>query len=421
MPTAANTFNNSIDLLGWPYTVIGGGRRKNFAKYGSWRSEVEVQIRGKGWQWKKDGSNDYDELLMECVGLEDFPSLGATLIRWNPKTDDTKPAHKALKELMLDCFNKVRESRGKRRIAGAREELLAEAGQDEEDEGAATEGRVPRKRARFEDVRPVVIYILDPQDDRHHPAAGKWNWSAQGVKRLGVLYESSLNQLHCKVSSYRPDGRKVREIIGALKNARDEDGDDLKVPADATHIRSDDELFGFLRLTGAVPAKLLIVLYRDPAVRANSAPPARGNPSRYYFNLGRFDGPEYYVDEVEDSGEEVPKRAGGKRGVPHIDHKFEESLEDCRRRIRRQQRQLGTLEVKHKAAFPDTVHDSDPGGELRVLCYGEEDGLSGMQVVWFKEVIVDYVADLAVRRTANMAAGRGLTDDQIKIAVVDQV
>jgi len=59
MPTAANAINNSIDLLGWPHTIVGGGRRKNSSRYGSWRTEVEVKIKGKGWQWKKDAGQEY--------------------------------------------------------------------------------------------------------------------------------------------------------------------------------------------------------------------------------------------------------------------------------------------------------------------------------------------------------------------------
>jgi len=67
----------------------------------------------------------------------------------------------------------------------------------------------------------------------------------------------------------------------ALENALDEDGDDIKVLADAMHIRSNADPDGFLRLAGAVPINLLLVLYRDTTVKAHSAPLAGGNPSRY--------------------------------------------------------------------------------------------------------------------------------------------
>ncbi|KAF8424471.1 hypothetical protein BGX38DRAFT_1279386 [Terfezia claveryi] len=316
MPTAANAINNSIDLLGWPHTIVSGGRRKNSSRYTSWRNEVEVRIRAKGWQWKKDRGNDCAAFQMECVGLDDFPASGAAVIRRDLQTDDTKPTHKALNELMLDCFKKVRESHGKRKRAAAREELAAGAGQVEDKEGADAEERAPSKRGRFEDRHPVVIYILDPED------------------ALGVLYEASLNALHVKVSFQLPDGRKT------------------------THIRSDDELDAFLRLTEARPIKLLIVLYRDPAVRANSPPPAVYNASTYYFNLDRFDGPEYYMDEIEDSEEEVARRIGGRRG-------FYE----------------GTINLR--------------------------------KVVQFRAVVADYITDLAARAAANTEAGRGLTNRQL--------
>jgi len=50
MPTPANAINNSIDLLGWPHTIVGGGRRKDSSRYSNWRTEVEVKIKAKGWQ-----------------------------------------------------------------------------------------------------------------------------------------------------------------------------------------------------------------------------------------------------------------------------------------------------------------------------------------------------------------------------------
>ncbi|KAF8426777.1 hypothetical protein BGX38DRAFT_1301530 [Terfezia claveryi] len=305
MPTAANAINNSIDLLGWPTR-----------SYTSWRNEVEVWIRAKGWQWKKNEGNDYAVFQIECVGLDDFPASGATVIHRDPQMDDTKPTHKALNELMLDCFKKVWESRRKQKRAAAREELAAGAGQVEDKKGDNAEERTPTKRVRFEDGHLFVIYILDPEDAVYHPQPRVWNWNVTGVKKLGVLYKASLNALHINVSSQLPDGQKMREIIGSLEDPDPVAGDPLMIPPQTTHIRSDDELDAFLRLTEARPIKLLIVLHRDPAVRANSPPPAVCNVSMYYFNLGRFDGPEYYMDEIEDSEEEVARRTGGRRGVP---------------------------------------------------------------------------------------------------------
>jgi len=311
---------------------------------------------------------------------------------------------------MLDCFKKVRESRNKRRRTAAREDMAAEA----EEADVEDPPKVGNKRARLETGRPVMIYILYSRDQVHHPA-GKWNWDVVVVKTLGVIYELSLNDLHLKVSSHLPDGQKVREIIEALEDAGDiEDVNDT--PADATHIRSYDELDTFLRLTEAKPIKKLVILHRKRGTRANSALPAGGNLQKYYFDLKHFDGPEYYVDEVEDSDEELGKRAGGKKGVPRKDHKFEETLEDIRRRIRRQEELLATMEEMYKAAFPAAIHGSDPGGNLRKLCYGVEDNLSGKDAIRFRTVVAAYLADMAARR-----ASEGRTEDTIREDALEQV
>ena len=116
----------------------------------------------------------------------------------------------------------------------------------------------------------------------------------------------------------------------------------------------------------------------------NTPPPPGTNANTFYFPLGRFDGAEYYVDSLDDSDAEVRGRVGGKRGVPQVDHKFDERLEDIRRRIRRQEDLLAKLEMKHKALFAAAVHDADPGGDLRVLCFGPNDDLTGKKVVAFR-------------------------------------
>ncbi|KAF8437826.1 hypothetical protein BGX38DRAFT_1273856 [Terfezia claveryi] len=296
--------------------------------------------------------------------LDDFPASGAAVIRRDPQTDDTKPTYKALNELMLDCFKKVRESRGKRKRAAAREELAAGAGQVEDKKEPTQKRGLPARGAglRIDTQLSFTSWIQRMRYTIHSLGFG-----------IGMQ----------QVSSQLPDGRKVREIIGLLEDLDPAAGDPLMIPPQTTHIRSDDELDAFLRLIETQPIKLLIVLHRDPAVRANSPPPAVCNASTYYFNLGRFDGPEYYMDEIEDSEEEVTRRTGA------------------------------DLEAKHKAAFHDAIHESDAGGGLRVLCYGEGDKLTGKQVVQFRAVVADYVTDLAARAAANTEAGGGLTNRQL--------
>ena len=58
--------------------------------------------------------------------LKDFPSSGALVIQ-RKLADDTRPAHKAVNELLIDCFKKVRESQNKRKRNVAQEDIEAEA------------------------------------------------------------------------------------------------------------------------------------------------------------------------------------------------------------------------------------------------------------------------------------------------------
>jgi len=75
------------------------------------------------------------------------------------------------------------------------------------------------------------------------------------------------------------------------------------------------------------------------------------------------------------------------------------------------------LEDKHKAAYPEAIHEKDDGGKLRVKCYGKEVGLSGKQVILFHQVVADYLADIAART----AAGRGETAAQIHRAALNKI
>ena len=241
----------------------------------------------------------------------------------------------------------------------AKEELAAEAGtvREEEEEGTDTLRRTwpAAQGAKAGNGRAVVLYILDLVNEQHYPGRGQWDWNVRGAKMHGVIYEPTFNELHQKVSGHLPDGWKVREIIGALEDAGENNDAGNHTPADVTHIISDDELDGFLRLTEAKPVKILVILHSG-AGRVNTPPPTGANKETYYFKVVRFDGPEYYVDVVEDSDEEVGKRAGGKRGIPRKDCKFEELWEDVRRRVWRQKQLLETLEDKHKAAYPEAIH-----------------------------------------------------------------
>ena len=242
-----------------------------------------------------------------------------------------------------------------------------------------------------------------------------WQWNLPGAKKMVVIFEPSLNNLYIKISAHIPKGRKVSELIGALENPPAANAS--KPSTDTSHIRSDEDLDAFLLLTEAKPIKILAILHKL-AADGGSTPPPTG-ATNYYFPLGRFDGPEYYMDDVEDSEEEVANRAGsGRRGVPRKDNKFQGRLKDIRIRIRCQKALLASIEGKHKAVFPEAVHEGDPGGGLRVLTYRTDDQLTGKQVIAFRQVITAYLADIVTRTTANTADGGNLTVVQIEAAAV---
>ena len=245
-----------------------------------------------------------------------------------------------------------------------------------------------------------------------------WQWNLPGAKKMVVIFEPSLNDLHIKMSAHIPEGRKVRELIGALENLPAPDAS--KPPTDTSHIRYDEDLDAFLHLTEAKHIKILAILHKL-AADGGSTPPPTG-ATNYYFPLGRFNSPEYYMDDVEDSEEEVANMAGsGRRGVPRKDNKSEERLEDIRRRIRLQKALLASIERKHKAILPEGVHDGDLGGGLRVLCYGTDDQLTGKQVIAFTQVITAYLADIVTGTTANTADGGNLTVVQIEAAAITAI
>ena len=65
----------------------------------------------------------------------------------------------------------------------------------------------------------MVIYDLDPADATYHdPQLNDWHWDLPSIKKLAVIYDSLINDLHVKVLPHFPDGTKVREIIGTLPN-----------------------------------------------------------------------------------------------------------------------------------------------------------------------------------------------------------
>ena len=200
MPTPHNAINNSINLLGWPHTVAAE-KRKNAAKYSRWRSAIETKITANKWLWKNDTGNGYDAFVIEYVKLKDFPSSGALVIQ-QKLADDTRPAHEAVNELLIDCFKKERESQNKRKRNVAQEDIEAEA-MGGRGETSDIEGPARVKRPRFEDGEAIFIYIIDPIEPTHGVVDATtntktWQWNLPGSKKMVVIFEPSLNDLHIK-------------------------------------------------------------------------------------------------------------------------------------------------------------------------------------------------------------------------------
>ena len=89
--------------------------------------------------------------------------------------------------------------------------------------------------------------------------------------------------------------------------------------------------------------------------------------------------------------------------------------------IRHQNALLATIEAKHKAGFPQAVHDEDSGGGLQVLCYGDDDHLTGKLVIAFRQVITAYYTNIVTRTTANAADGKNLMVAQIEATAVTTI
>ena len=120
----------------------------------------------------------------------------------------------------------------------------------------------------------MVIYILYPNVAMHRTTDANnkkiWKCDLTGIKMLTVLYEPLLNDLHVRISTHIPNGRKVRVIRGALDNA--DPNNNPPAPTDTSNITSDNNLDAFLQLTEAKLIKLLVILHQV-AGRNSPTPP----------------------------------------------------------------------------------------------------------------------------------------------------
>ena len=280
----------------------------------------------------------------------------------------------------------MRESKGKRRQATAMAEI-----EEEEDSPVAQDESHPKTNGG----RTVYIYMLDLENQAHRDENDDWVWHVPAGRQVAVLYIQGIAEVISKAGWRVPEGRTVCEVFGGLENPLPrEDGvvDPNDPPTDWLRLTTDEEVDGFLRLMGAKPIRLLVCLHRDPRAvpRVPDTPPPEEDPhpGKFYFSADMFDKDKWEQDLVEDSDAESRKRAGlGARHVPKADHRFEDRIEEVWRRIRRQQAMLDDLERKHKAKYPAAIHETDAGGHLRQSIYGDNDSLTGHEVILFRAVV----------------------------------
>lgn len=149
--------------------------------------------------------------------------------------------------------------------------------------------------------------------------------------KLAVIYNSSINNLHIKVSAHPLNKRKVRKVIAGLEIGQPDNA--RVVPpkqtlSDPTHIRCDQDLYAFLHLMDTKPIMVLMNPHRLAQDVHNIPALADAIAGTLYFPFGNFNGPKYYVDSVQYSNAIVQRRVGVKTGVSLEDHKFKERLED---------------------------------------------------------------------------------------------
>ncbi len=251
--------------------------------------------------------------------------------------------------------------------------------------------------------------MLDPENPAHRDKYGDWVWYVPTGRQVAVLYRQEIAEVISKAGQRVPEGRTVREVFGALENPLPGVNGVVHSndpPADWLRLTTDEEVDGFLRLTGAKPIRLLVCLHRDPRAipREPDTPPPEEvpHPGKFYFSADMFDKDEWEQDLVEDSDAESRKRAGlGARRVPKADHRFEDRIEEVRRRIRRQIAILDELERKHKAKYPAAIHETDAGFHLRQSIYGDNDALTGHEVILFRSVVRKWKRKYASLKAQN--------------------
>ncbi|KAF8441950.1 hypothetical protein BGX38DRAFT_1272390 [Terfezia claveryi] len=170
-------------------------------------------------------------------------------------------------------------------------------------------------------------------------------------RNLVVIQTKTLDGIWDMVKAHVPADRKVREILGALK---DPNPPNLSFPADYTSLHSDVEVKAFFRMSKSDPVRqwCYFILYPQEPI-----PP----PSPSLLELEKFIPRNEYEDFAEDSDANVRNVAGvRRRRMPTRDHTFEQRKYELRGRVDRQQETLSDIKKEHKRLFPNAgIIDSD--------------------------------------------------------------
>ncbi|KAF8447123.1 hypothetical protein BGX38DRAFT_1270597 [Terfezia claveryi] len=309
MVTPKNLIQNSKTDLGWD---------TRDADYTSWRNAVKDYCAQHSIRsWASASQNEKDALIIAARSLTGF----RTSIR-NRLAGGSESHKKALEALLQDCLKKRSETSKNLAIKRARKRAHAHENSDEEDDIS----------------------------DADEAAGPRWH--------SGVIQTKTLDGIWDMVKAHVPADRKVREILGALK---DPNPPNLSFPADYTSLHSDVEVKAFFRMSKTRP----------------------------YFELEKFIPRNEYEDFAEDSDANVRNVAGvRRRRMPTKDHTFEQRKYELHGRVDRQRETLSDIKKEHKRLFPNAgIIDSDDEDYCYIRCLKRPKITSGPQLVKARQVI----------------------------------
>ncbi|KAF8441924.1 hypothetical protein BGX38DRAFT_1144220 [Terfezia claveryi] len=305
MVTPKNLIQNSKTDLGWD---------TRDADYTSWRNAVKDYCAQHSIRsWASASQNEKDALIIAAHSLTGF----RTSMR-NRLAGGSESHKKAL------------------------ERAHAHENSDEEDDISDTDEAAGTA---------VAFWVCDPEIAEHRDING-WIWDERDRRNLVVIQTKTLDGIWDIVKAHVPADRKVREILGALK---DPNPPNLSFPTDYTGLHSNAEVKAFFRMSKS-----------DPFIPRNE-----------------------YEDFAEDSDANVHNVAGvRRRRMPTKDHTFEQRKYELRGRVDRQRETLSDIKKEHKHLFPNAgIIDSDDEDYCYILCLKRPKITYGPQLVKAYQVV----------------------------------